>query len=135
MNTKLKNREFIPLLSITIGLMAISGASRVWGLEPPHAFTTSAATESSALSGKRTASGLRFNPRAMTAASRTLPLGSKAIITNTKTGAKATVTITDRGPYGNAGRELDLSQAAASRIGSTHGHVKVNVVPSRLHAR
>src|SRR5438309_12017127 len=50
--------------------------------------------------------------KAMTAAHRTLPLGSVVGVTNVKTGRKAVVRITDRGPF-IAGRIIDLSLAAA----------------------
>ena len=52
---------------------------------------------------------------AMTAAHRTLPLGSIIRVTNVKTGRSALVRITDRGPFVE-GRVLDLSQAAAKRV-------------------
>lgn len=51
---------------------------------------------------------------AMTAAHRTLPLGSIARVTNLKTGHSAVVRITDRGPFVN-GRIVDLSLAAAKK--------------------
>lgn len=51
---------------------------------------------------------------AMTAAHRTLPLGSVVRVTNVKTGHSAVVRITDRGPF-IQGRILDLSQAAAKK--------------------
>ncbi|MBO3129575.1 septal ring lytic transglycosylase RlpA family protein [Dermatophilus congolensis] len=62
-----------------------------------------------------TASGERFNPNALTAAHKTLPLGSKLRVTNPSTGATVTVRINDRGPY-IGGRCLDLSAAAFSKI-------------------
>ncbi|MBF8194456.1 septal ring lytic transglycosylase RlpA family protein [Nonomuraea sp. K274] len=72
-----------------------------------------------------TASGERFNPAAMTAAHKTLPLGSKVRVTNPNTGASVKVRINDRGPY-VYGRCLDLSQAAFSAIGKrTAGVIKV----------
>ena len=66
--------------------------------------------------GRETASGERFNQYALTAAHRTLPLGTEATITNVKTGQSVTVTINDRGPH-VPGRHLDLSKAAAQRLG------------------
>ena len=66
-------------------------------------------------SGHHTASGERFDPNAMTAAHRTLPLGSIVRVTNLKTGHTALVRITDRGPF-IPGRVLDLSLAAARRL-------------------
>ena len=68
--------------------------------------------------GNITASGERFDPHALTAASKTLPLGSKVVVTNPTTGKSVTVRINDRGPYVR-GRSLDLSQRAAEEIGIT----------------
>jgi rare lipoprotein A len=68
--------------------------------------------------GKKTASGKPFKPNRLTAASRKLPLNSKAKVTNLKTGQSTKVTITDRGPY-KKGRVIDLSPKAAKEIGVT----------------
>ncbi|MEV0349050.1 septal ring lytic transglycosylase RlpA family protein [Nonomuraea sp. NPDC050680] len=68
--------------------------------------------------GQMTASGERFDPSAMTAAHKTLPLGSKVRVTNPANGDSVTVRINDRGPY-VGGRCLDLSAAAFSAIGDT----------------
>jgi rare lipoprotein A len=59
--------------------------------------------------------GRIYNMDAMTAAHRTLPLGSIVRVTNVKTGHSAIVRITDRGPF-IEGRILDLSRAAAAKI-------------------
>ncbi len=56
-----------------------------------------------------------YNMHAMTAAHRTLPLGSIVRVTNLKTGHTALVRITDRGPF-IPGRVLDLSLAAARKV-------------------
>ena len=56
-----------------------------------------------------------YNMNAMTAAHRTLPLGSIVRVTNVKTGHSAIVRITDRGPFVE-GRILDLSLAAAKKV-------------------
>lgn len=80
--------------------------------------------------GRRTASGAFFDDRALTAAHRTLPLGSKVQVTNLKNGRSVVVQITDRGPHVGH-RLIDLSRAAAERIGFTHRgltRVKVQVV-------
>ena len=77
-----------------------------------------------------TASGERFNPSAMTAAHKTLPLGSKVRVINPNNGKSVTVRINDRGPY-IGGRCLDLSAAAFSAIGNTNAgvmHVKYQVL-------
>jgi rare lipoprotein A (peptidoglycan hydrolase) len=67
-------------------------------------------------SGSQTASGQRFNPRAMTAAHRTLPFGTQVRVTNKRNGKSVVVTINDRGPF-IRGRIIDLSTAAAGIIG------------------
>ncbi|QYC43887.1 Rare lipoprotein A precursor [Nonomuraea coxensis DSM 45129] len=69
-----------------------------------------------------TASGERFDPSAMTAAHKTLPLGSKVRVINPNNGESVTVRINDRGPY-IGGRCLDLSAAAFSAIGNTNAGV------------
>lgn len=63
-----------------------------------------------------TASGERFNPNAMTAAHKTLPLGTRIRVTNPKNGKSVVVRINDRGPY-VGGRCLDLSRASFAAIG------------------
>lgn len=68
------------------------------------------------LAGKRTASGERMNPGAMTAAHRTRPFGSRARVTNLAGGRSVTVRINDRGPFVR-GRCIDLSSAAARALG------------------
>jgi rare lipoprotein A len=67
------------------------------------------------LAGNRTASGERFNPRALTAAHRTLPLGSKLRVTNQANGRSVIVRINDRGPFAKS-RLIDVSFAAAQQI-------------------
>jgi len=64
---------------------------------------------------RRSSNGEVYNMHAMTAAHRTLPLGSVVRVTNLKTGHSAIVRITDRGPFVQ-GRILDLSQAAAKKV-------------------
>lgn len=66
--------------------------------------------------GRKTASGERFNQHALTAAHKRLPLGTKATVTNLANGKAVQVEINDRGPYVR-GRILDLSSAAAERLG------------------
>ena len=64
---------------------------------------------------RRGSNGEIYNMHAMTAAHRTLPLGSIVRVTNVKTGHSAVVRITDRGPF-IEGRVLDLSLAAAKAV-------------------
>lgn len=66
---------------------------------------------------RRTASGELFDMRALTAAHRTLPFGTKVCVRSLLTGRTVVVRINDRGPH-LAGRVIDLSQAAAEKLGS-----------------
>ncbi len=81
-------------------------------------------------SGKPMADGVPMDPEGDNAASRTLPLGTTAKVTNVETGKTAIVTIEDRGPYVD-GRLVDLSPATAAKIGITprQGIAKVVVAP------
>jgi rare lipoprotein A len=72
--------------------------------------------------GRRTSSGERFNPNTMTAASKTLPLGSVVRVTNPRNGKSVRVRINDCGPFVR-GRSLDLSHRAAERLGITRAGV------------
>jgi len=80
--------------------------------------------------GRPTSSGERFDPNQLTAASKTLPLGSVVHVTNVSNGRSVNVRINDRGPFVR-GRSLDLSHRAAQKIGLTAkgvGRVKVTRV-------
>jgi rare lipoprotein A (peptidoglycan hydrolase) len=70
------------------------------------------------LDGRKTASGERYDPNAMTAAHRTLPLGTQLKVTNPKTDKSVVVTVNDRGPVPKD-RMVDLSNAAAKELGMT----------------
>jgi len=65
---------------------------------------------------RKTASGERFDMTAMTAAHKTLPFNTRVCVRSLVTGSEVLVRITDRGPYAQ-GRIIDLSRAAAERIG------------------
>jgi rare lipoprotein A len=80
--------------------------------------------------GKPMADGVPMDPQGDNAASRTLPLGTTAKVTNVETGKTAVVTIEDRGPYVD-GRLVDLSPGTAARIGLTprKGVTQVVVAP------
>jgi rare lipoprotein A len=73
-----------------------------------------------------TASGERFDPRALTAAHRTLPMQTRVRCTNLRNGRSVVVRINDRGPYGR-GRVIDLSRAAAAQLDM----IDAGVVPIR----
>ena len=68
--------------------------------------------------GRTTASGERFNSRAMTAAHKSLPFGTKLRVTNQSNGKSITIRVNDDGPH-IPGRIIDLSEGAFSMIAST----------------
>jgi rare lipoprotein A len=66
-------------------------------------------------SGNRTATGATFNPHALSAAHKTLPLPTRVRVTNLANGRSAVVVVNDRGPFVQ-GRLIDLSLGAAKRL-------------------
>lgn len=89
-----------------------------------------AAYYSNRLDGRKTASGQVFDQAKLTAAHPTLPFGTMVKVTNTKNNRSVVVRINDRGPT-QAGRVIDLSRAAASKLGmlrSGLAPVKLEVV-------
>lgn len=80
--------------------------------------------------GKETASGETFNQHGLTAAHPTLPMGTKAKVTNLETGKSVGVEINDRGPY-RKGRDIDLSKEAAKEIGMR----KDGAAPVKIEAK
>jgi rare lipoprotein A len=106
--------------------------SERYGKAPPLAVQRgSASYYGSKFAGRATASGAAYNPHAYTAAHRSLPFGTVLRVTRLDGQGKVYVTVTDRGPYGPRGRILDLSHAAAERLGMLRAGVvavKVEVV-------
>lgn len=92
-----------------------------------------ASVYSSRLAGRRMADGTRLDLQSHAAASRTLPLGTRARVTNLRTGRSAVVVIRDRGPYAK-GRIADLSPRTARAIGLEphEGVAPVEIVPLSL---
>ena len=68
------------------------------------------------MNGHQTASGETFNNSRLTAAHKKLPFGTMVKVTNLSNGRYVVVRINDRGPY-VAGRIIDLSKAAADKLG------------------
>lgn len=66
--------------------------------------------------GRKTANGERFNPDKISCAHKTLPFGTILKVTNIENDKSLVVRVNDRGPY-IRGRSLDLSRAAAQRLG------------------
>lgn len=92
------------------------------GPKPPHPRAARQVGKASIyarkFAGRRMANGARMDPRGANAASKTLPLGTTARVTNLENGRSAVVTIEDRGPHVR-GRIIDLSPATAQQIGLT----------------
>jgi rare lipoprotein A len=107
-----RHRVFRPEVLIGLILLGILSCSK----EPTHTLQGVASWYGYPHHGRITASGQRFDMYKMTAAHRTLPLGTRLRVTNLTNGRAVTVTITDRGPFVN-NRVLDLSYAAAREIG------------------
>jgi rare lipoprotein A (peptidoglycan hydrolase) len=79
--------------------------------------------------GEPTASGETFDMNGLTAAHRTLPLGSRVIVHNLENDRRVIVKINDRGPY-IQGRDIDLSYGAARQLGMVpDGVVRVEITP------
>ena len=78
--------------------------------------------------GEKTASGRRFDSRAMVAAHRTLPLGSWVRVTNLENGRSVVLHVIDRGPYVGRNTIIDVSEGAARRLAFVkEGRVRVKV--------
>jgi rare lipoprotein A len=86
----------------------------------------------SEFNGRRMANGRRFDPRSTSVAHRTLPFGTKVLVTNLGNGRSATATVEDRGPF-IRGRIIDLSPRLAEHLGMImQGVAPVEVTPVEL---
>ena len=91
--------------------------------------TGKASVYSHRLSGRKMAGGERMNPNSNNAASKILPLGTRARVTNLHNGKSAIVVIKDHGPHVR-GRIIDLSPATARMLGvGKQGVISVRVTP------
>jgi rare lipoprotein A len=98
-------RSLIAAAAVTVSFaVSDGGASAETGRASWYALTS------------KTASGERCDPRALTAAHRSLPFGTKVKVENLKNGRSVVVRINDRGPF-IAGRIIDLTKGAATRLG------------------
>jgi len=93
----------------------------------PQVFVGLASYYSNDLDGNKTASGEPYDPARMTAAHRTLPFGTRLLVTNLENNKSVVVTVTDRGPK-KADRLIDVSLNAAAVLEMLPaGVVKVRV--------
>ena len=108
----LSTRDEFPMMK-TLSLAALCAA---WSLFPGHANAGQHGMASIySYKGGKTASGDRSRPGALTAAHRSLPMGSKVRVTNRRNGRSVIVRINDRGPF-IRGRIIDVTPAAAHQL-------------------
>lgn len=116
-------RRRVPLVAAFAGLALLAGCARVVPSGPSAPSVAGgeevgmASWYGSAHQGRRTASGEVFDMNQLTAAHRTLPFGTRVLVTNRDTSQSAEVRINDRGPFVK-GRILDVSYAAARLLGA-----------------
>lgn len=114
-------RDLIAVTAVAVVIVAVA-AALLWSV-PVHAAECHQASWYGSESGNRTANGEHFDGSSLTAAHRSLPFGTKLRVTFQ--GKSVVVRINDRGPF-IRGRSLDLSRAAAQRLGMLHqGTAKV----------
>ena len=123
MQTKLRNLALVVVASLLWinPMFAVSQGTKVQSKAKPKQFKTryigTASWYGAQHQGRKMANGQRFDRHKLTAASWYFPLGTKIRVVNVKNGESVVVTITDRGPNLRLHRILDLSQAAADRLG------------------
>src|SRR5262245_9984114 len=116
---------------LLLALLVLTGCARTVAVAPPAPPGTEETGYASwyghPYHGRRTASGEVYDMNDMTAAHRTLPLGTRLLVTNLDTGQAVEVRVNDRGPFVD-GRILDLSWQAARVVGA----LGPGVIPVRL---
>lgn len=107
-------------LGLLVGCSSVSSSASAKTREYArnHELVGQASWYGSKFHGKLTASGEKYNMRALTAAHKTLPFGTIVKVTNTETNKSIQVKINDRGPYAK-NRVIDLSQRAFEQLGDT----------------
>ncbi|MBV9033632.1 MAG: septal ring lytic transglycosylase RlpA family protein [Acidobacteriaceae bacterium] len=112
-------------LALAIPLISAAAQAQESSSSVPDVGVTSFYT--SRLNGHITASGERFNNNALTAAHRTLPLGTRVRLTNVRNHRSVIVRVNDRGPF-VSGREISVTRRAAAQLGFLRaGTAKVQI--------
>jgi rare lipoprotein A len=106
----------IPITSVPPGGVSQEDLDFVATHQPILSETGVAAWYTAPYKGRKAANGQVFDDHALTAAQRTLPMGSLIVVTNQKTGQSAAMRITDRGPFVHD-RLIDLTIASAKATG------------------
>ncbi len=113
-------KNVAPVVALILGAFSIVAYAAFWlAVLPAHAGEPACGRASwygPGFHGKTTASGETYNQNALTVAHKTLPFGVRLRVTSQKTGKSVIVRVNDRGPF-IAGRFLDLSKAAAAKLG------------------
>jgi rare lipoprotein A len=120
----MSHRNSLSALALALAIFAAVGASHAQTQAPAAADQAAAASTSQGklayygakFAGRKTASGERFNPEAMTMAHKTLPFGTKVRVTREGGKRSVVVRVNDRGPT-TPDRVGDLSYAAARKLG------------------
>ncbi|MDE7290542.1 MAG: septal ring lytic transglycosylase RlpA family protein [Treponemataceae bacterium] len=107
------NKKSIFSLILAVGLCAATFAANTVGVYKSNAVASYYADK---FHGRKTANGEIFDMYALTAAHKSLPFNTMVKVTNLDNGKSVVVRINDRGPF-VAGREIDVSKAAASKLG------------------
>ncbi|MDB5359053.1 MAG: septal ring lytic transglycosylase RlpA family protein [Rhodospirillales bacterium] len=126
------------LTAIVLAMTTVSGAEAAQAKhhKASHATTHHSRTQKGKISyyhprlaGKKMANGEAFRPDSNAAASKTLPLGTKAKVTNLQNGKSETVEVKDRGPV-VPGRVMDVSPATADKLDmKKEGAVPAEITP------
>ncbi|MEJ8804350.1 septal ring lytic transglycosylase RlpA family protein [Pontibacter sp. H249] len=123
----LKNLKYSFILTILVVTVSSCASSSANFGQRGYTEEGKASYYSRKLQGRKMANGEPYRRGKLTAAHKTLPFGTKVKVTNLQTKQTVKVKITDRGPYVK-GRIIDLSEAAAKKIGSE----KAGVVPVKM---
>ncbi|WP_445369619.1 septal ring lytic transglycosylase RlpA family protein [Methylomonas sp. BW4-1] len=129
LSMKLEPSYSIVISAVMIGLLVISGCSPDRSADQVEPKPQKQSTETTidkeigeaswygpGFHGQETASGETFDQKKLTAAHPTLPMGTKATVTNLDNGKKVEVTINDRGPVAKEDRAIDLSSGAENKL-------------------
>lgn len=128
--------KHILLLIGTVLLLGVSTSALA--ARPGQVLSGIASYYHDSLHGNKTASGKVYNKNALSAAHKTLPLGTRVRVTNPNTGRSVDLEVNDRGPF-IKGRIIDLSRRAATELGMikqgvTDVQVKILSLPGQRDA-
>ena len=115
--------------------LCVLAAAPAFAAKPGQVLTGVASYYHDSLHGNKTASGKIYNKNKLSAAHKTLPLGTRVRVTETKSGRSVELVVNDRGPFVK-GRIIDVSRRAASELGMLRkGVTKVKVEVISLPGR